>query len=227
MERAVESTSTIEPLFEAIQAGDLGKVNALIAAHPSMLNARNARGASPLSWAAYTGQAAILAALRSRRPELDFFEACIVSDESAVRAAMEAGQDVDAFAPDGFTPLALAVFFGHAVLARRLIEAGADVNLRAKNDQHVGPIHAALARGDLQTLELLLQMGADPNAPQEKNIRPLHEAASSGSTVGVALLLMYGADPAAKADDGHTAADLARGKGYAIAARLEALAAKR
>jgi len=159
--------------------------------------------------------------------DLSFFEACIAGDEAAVQSALDRGQDIDAFAPDGFTALALAVSFGHHSLARRLIEAGADVNRRANTAQNVGPIHAALARGDMQTLELLLQMGADPNAVQEKNVRPLHEAASSGNTVGAALLLMYGADPCAKADDGQTPADLALSKGYALADRLHALSLRR
>ena len=215
--------SAIDPLFDAIRAGDLGKVKALVIDNPAILAARNAQGISPLSWAAYTGQAAVFEMLRARRGDPDFFEACILGDENAVQAALDDGQDIDAFAPDGFTPLALTVFFGNRSLARRLIEAGADPNLRANNAQHVGPIHAALARGDVQILELLLQMGADPNAVQERNFRPLHEAASSGNTVGVALLLMYGADPSAKADDGQTPADLARSKGYAIAGRLDAL----
>lgn len=221
------STSAIEPLFDAIRAGDLSRVQALVIDNPSILAARNAQGISPLSWAAYTGQVVVLEALRARRGEPDFFEACIIGDETVVQTALDRGHDIDAFAPDGFTPLALAVFFGHRDLSRRLIEAGADLNLRANNAQNVGPIHAALARGDVQTLELLLQMGADPNAVQEKNFRPLHEAASSGSTVGVALLLMYGADPSAKADDGQTPADLARSKGYALAGRLDALTAQR
>jgi uncharacterized protein len=219
-------STAIESLFDAIRAGDLSKVNTLVTEHPNLLGTRNSRGISPLSWAAYTGQTVILETLRARRGRPDFFEACILGDETAMQAAIESGQDIDAFAPDGFTPLGLTVFFGHGSLARKLVEAGADVNLQANNDQHVGPIHAAMARGDVKTLELLLQMGADPNAEQDKKYRPLHAAASSGSTIGVALLLMYGADPAAKAETGQTAADLARNKGYEIAARLEALATR-
>jgi ankyrin repeat protein len=132
---------------------------------------------------------------------------------------------VNAFAPDGFTPVALAAFFRHPEVVKLLVDAGADLNLRSKNAQKVGPLHAAAARNDVQTLELLLLRGADPNLPQEKLARPLHSAAANGSTVAVALLLMYGADPNAATEEGERPADMARKKGHALATRLEAIAA--
>ena len=53
-------------------------------------------------------------------------------------------------APDGFTPLGLAVFFRHAELAQRLLDAGADAGLKdeagrdaAEHARQHG--HAALA----------------------------------------------------------------------------------
>lgn len=220
------SGTPIDQLFEAIRSHDVARVDALVAANPSVLSERNAQGVSPLSWAAYLGQQPIVEALRVKRGTPDFHEACIVGDEGAVQAAIARGQDVNEFAPDGFTPVALTAFFRHPTLARLLIDAGADVNLRAKNAQHVGPIHAAVARNDVQTLELLLLRGADPNLPQEKLVRPLHGAASEGSTVAVALLLMFGADATALTEDGESAADMARKKAHPFADRLAAIAAE-
>jgi uncharacterized protein len=225
-EGARKVSGTIDQLFDAIRAHDLAKVDALISAHPSVLAERNAQGVSPLSWAAYLGQQPIVEALRVKRGAPDFYEACIVGDEGAVRAALAAGQDVNAFAPDGFTPIGLGAFFRHPEIVKLLADAGADLNLRSRNAQKVGPLHAAAARNDVQTLELLLVRGADANLPQEKLARPLHSAASNGSTVAVALLLMYGADPSAATEDGERAADIARKKGHAaLAARLEGIAA--
>jgi ankyrin repeat protein len=214
----------LDSLFDAIRGGDVERVESAIAADPSLLSQRNAQGISPLSWAAYLGQVSILESLRAKRGTPDFFEACIVGDEAAVRAAMARKQNLDAFAPDGFTPVALAAFFGQPGIARLLVDAGANVDLRARNGQGVGPIHAAMARGDLRTLELLLLKGADANARQEGGYTPLHEAASSGNLPAVAMLLMYGADPRAKADDGSTPLDLARKNGHALAERLGEIA---
>lgn len=219
-------SGTIDQLFEAIQAHDLAKVDALISAHPSVLTERNAQGVSPLSWAAYLGQQPIVEAIRVKRGTPDFHEACIVGDEGAVRAALAAGQDVNAFAPDGFTPVALGAFFRHPEIVKLLVDAGADLNLRSKNAQKVGPLHAATARNDVQTIELLLLRGADPNLPQEKLARPLHSAAANGCTAAVALLLMFGADPNAATEEGERPAEMARKKGHPLAARLEAIAAE-
>jgi len=215
----------LDRLFEAIRSHDLAKVDEVVSEHPDVLNQRSAQGISPLSWAAYLGQQPVVEALRVKRGAPDFYEACIVGDEGSVQAALAAGQDVNAFAPDGFTPVGLAAFFRHPGIVKHLIDAGADVNLRSRNAQSVGPLHAAAARSDIEIIELLLLRGADPNLPQEKLARPLHSAAANGSTVAVALLLMYGADPNALTADGERPADLAKKKGHALAARLEAIAA--
>jgi ankyrin repeat protein len=228
----VESTSgsptMLDALFAAIRAQDLASVERLVDNDPTLLGQRNAQGISPLSWAAYLQQQPIVVALRQRRGMPDFFEACIIGDDAVVDAAIAAHQDVNVPAPDGFTAVGLAVFFGHPGLARRLLDAGADVNARSSNAQRVAPIHATLAHNDVSTLELLLVRGADPNLPQERGVRPLHEAASSGSLPAVALLLMFGADPRLASEDGRLPADLARAKGHeALAVRLESLARPR
>jgi len=217
-------TPMIENLFTAIRSKDIDAVVHLVDADPSLLAKRNAQGISALSWAAYMKDPAIIEALRARRGTPDLYEACIVGDEAAVAAEIVRDPaSINVPAPDGFTALGLAVFFGHPALAARLIDAGADVNARATNRQHVGPIHAALAREDLATLERLLVHGADPNLPQEQGIRPLHEAARQGSFTAAALLLLFGADPALTSEDGQRPADLARSEGHAAwARRIEA-----
>ena len=60
------------------------------------------------------------------------------------------------------------------------------------------PLRNACARGDLETVQVLLEAGADPNTP-EPGLAPnggaLHAAASSGSIEIAKILLEYGADP--------------------------------
>lgn len=215
-------------LFAAIRANDEQAVETLLAREPSVVNAAGPNGVTPLMQAAYLERPLIVERLRRAKRELNFYEACIVGDMPSLRAQLARGQNVNAFSPDGFPPLGLAVFFRQPEAARLLIESGADVNARAQNTFAVAPIHAAVARGDIATLQLLLLRGADPNFPQQRLLRPLHEAAASGSVPIVAMLLMFGADPNAISEDGRTAADFARASGHAdLAKQLERLAQDR
>jgi len=212
-------------LMGAIRAGDEAAVSRIIAASPELLDQRDGRGTTPLSFAAYAGRTALVETIRARRPAPDFWEACIVGDVASVKAALARGQAVNATAPDGYTPLGLAVFFRNPEIVALLLGAGADPNLQAANAQRVGPLHAAVARGDIPTLVLLLEKGADPDRPQEKGLRPLHEAAGAGNVAAVAVLLLFGADPGALTEGGKTPADLARDKDHAaLADRLAARA---
>lgn len=209
-------------IFDLIQAGDLKALQDRLQQSPTAARETSSSGASPLMYAAYFERSDMVEALRRSVTDLSFFEACIVGDMPALRAALARGQDVDQRSADGFTPLGLAVFFRRPEAARLLIEAGADINARAANAQQVGPIHAAVGRSDAATLQLLLLRGADPNLPQMKLVRPLHDAAASGNLATVAMLLVFGADSDARTEDGQTPADLARGRGHVeIARRLE------
>ena len=56
-----------------------------------------------------------------------------------------------------------------------------------------GPIKDAALSGDTETLQALLQEGADPD--EDGIATPLYFASQRGETEAVALLLRYGADP--------------------------------
>lgn len=206
---------TLDALLYAITQRDATAALALADADPALLSQRSAAGLSPLSLAAYTGQAELLTALRARHSAPDFFDSLIVGDADRYLAA---GQDVNQRAPDGFTPLGLAVFFGHSALALRLLDAGADINARADNPQRVAALHAAVARRDAEMAEALLARGATVDLPQQQGITPLHAAAAAGREDLVALLLRAGADPRLQDDDGRDAAEHARQHGHAALA---------
>ena len=215
----------MDKVMSAIRANDAATLRQLLEAKPDLVAQRDSTGVSALSLAMYLERPALAEIVLAKRGTPDFFEACLVGDERTVRSHLARGQDVDAYAPDGYTPLGLAVFFRQPAIARLLIDAGANVNARARNLQQVGPVHAAVARADLDTLTLLLERGADPNLPQAKLVRPIHDAAAGGKTSVVALLLMFGADASTRTEEGQSAAELARSKGHtALAARLEVLA---
>ena len=217
----------LKQLFDAIRQNDAVTVDNLITASPALLTQRDDNGTSALTFAAYVENKALVDRLRKARGTPDFFEAVIIGDLPVIRDSLAAGQDVEKRAPDGFTALGLAVFFRQPEAARLLMDAGADVNAQATNTSRVGPIHAAAARQDIATLELLLYHGANPNAPQQQQVRPIHVTAQSGNTPMTALLLMFGADAALASEDGKRAADYATTTNHLeLARRLDALASK-
>jgi uncharacterized protein len=180
------------------------------------------------------GESPILAALYHRRPDdaerladtaatLTVFEAAALGRESVLRELLRQDPDaVNAFAPDGFFPLALAAFFAPASTVHLLLEAGARVDAASRNGMQVQPLHSAVAARNPDAVRSLLDRGADPNARQQVGYTPLMAAAGSGREDLVALLLERGADPALVSEDGRTAAALAREHGHhALAARLD------
>jgi uncharacterized protein len=160
---------------------------------------------------------------------LTIWEAAALGREARVRELLQNdGSLANAWAPDGFTPLGLAAFFGHTSTARLLLEAGADASAVARNDMKVQPLHAAVAARSLEIVELLFARGVDANARQQVGYTPLMAAAGSGDEALVSLLLDHGADPSLVAEDGKTAAALAEDHGHAaVAERLSAVGNRR
>ena len=153
--------------------------------------------------------------------ELNIFEAAATGQTDRVRALLGADPAlVNAYAADGFFPLALAVFFGNADTAAALLDAGADVNMQSRESMKIAPLHSALAikRADLVTL--LLARGANPNARAETGLTPLHSAAQGGDTELARLLVDHGADVNARDDRGRSPRDLAAEHGQEAIVRL-------
>lgn len=68
-------------------------------------------------------------------------------------------------------------------------------------------LHYACFFGGPEVTKLLLEHGAEPNAPAENpsHVRPLHSAAAARDAASAALLLAAGADPDAQQAGGYTA----------------------
>jgi ankyrin repeat protein len=80
----------------------------------------------------------------------------------------------------------------------------------------VTALHLACFYGQAETVECLLEAGADPSARarNEHGSTPLQEAASTGQLNIVLLLLAHGAEPDAADNQGWTALHLAASKGH-------------
>jgi ankyrin repeat protein len=212
----------VDEAVEAITAGDTARVERLVAADPSLATRRRGDGLAVVSLAAYHGRPDIVEALLRPAPTMDLVEASTVGRSERVAELLASGADPAARSPDGFTPLHLAAFFGHAETARLLISAGAPVDAVSANPLAVHPLNSAAAGRHADVVAVLLQAGADPDASDASGFRPLHAAAQNGDLDSVTLLLEAGADPGIAAADGSTAADLARAAGHtAVADRIE------
>ncbi|HEX6999117.1 MAG TPA: ankyrin repeat domain-containing protein [Gammaproteobacteria bacterium] len=132
------------------------------------------------------------------------------------------GADIDLPDPDGVSPLLLAIMNVNWDLAKRLIEAGADVNqwdiygeaplftavgLRSRTDGGRASIDPVNETDGLTIVRMLLEHGADPNmqlffrpagvrgSTNTRGSTPLIRAAANADLEVVELLLEHGADP--------------------------------
>ncbi|XP_058802961.1 serine/threonine-protein phosphatase 6 regulatory ankyrin repeat subunit A-like [Phymastichus coffea] len=96
----------------------------------------------------------------------------------------------------GQSPLHLAIRHGNLIVARRLIEGGADVNARdAEGARPLDRVGAASRPGDGHAvLRMLLGHGAHANARDNHGGTALSHALAIGSADNVAELLRHGAD---------------------------------
>jgi ankyrin repeat protein len=143
------------PLMAAAGTGSVAAVKTLLA-HGADVNARDrSKGQTALMWAAADGHAA------------------------ASQVLIEAGGDVHARSKGRFTPLLFAVRRGATDVVRVLLGAGADVNETVQGAAFstgvAGPTEdstsvsgLAIINGQFDIAMLLLEHGANPNAPDSR-----------------------------------------------------------
>src|SRR5258707_9794492 len=151
--------------FDAIRAGETGKVSAMLQADPGLLGAKDENGLGAFVAAKYSRRNDIAAMLLEKGVELDIFAACMAGAEERVVELISHHPDLTkSYSADGWTPLHLAGFFNQPALIEALLTYGADVDARSRNQMAVAPIHAAAAGRSRESVRILMEHGADANA---------------------------------------------------------------
>ena len=166
--------SVASELIDATRAGDAERVARLLTDRAD-LNEATGDGMTAAHWAAQSGHVAILQSL------------------------LEAGADVDPATRIGsYTPLHIASDQANGAIVSLLLQAGADVNASTTNSDATALHLAAQAVGGAESVEALLEHGADVNAKEgAAGQTPLMFAAAKNRVESVELLLAAGADPSA------------------------------
>lgn len=158
-------------LIEAIAAGDVKRVRALLAAVPAPnLGAKYPGDETPLQLAAFLQHRQLVAML------------------------LQAGADPRVRdRDDGRTPLHLAARQRDAEITCLLLRHGAEVN--APSSGGSSALQCAVQHGRHEVARALLASGADPNMHSSRGFHPLHNAVATRSHEMVSMLLAAGADP--------------------------------
>jgi ankyrin repeat protein len=208
--RRKATASSQGDLFEAIEAGDLPAIRALVADEPGLAIGRDEHGVSVLMRALYRLDPATVEPIRELVRELDVFEAAAFGDEPRLRELLDAEPAlVSSYSGDGFTALHFAAFFGHAGAVEVLLAHGAEVDAFGRGWMTGTSLHSAVSRKWSEIARRLLEAGANPNARQSAGWTPLHSAAHNGDLASIDLLLTAGADPSSTNDEGRSVLELA------------------
>jgi len=189
-----------EGLHRAAWHGDLPKLKALIASG-AKLDARDARGRTPLHVATYARHREAVKLLAKAGANIDQLEddrydavtIASVADDTATLALLlslgaNAGQTTSRY--DG-TALIAAAHLGHDDVVRRLIAAGAPLD--HVNNLHWTAVIESIVLGDggprhQRTLAALLDAGASQKLTDRQGSTPLQLAKARGYTAMVKLL---------------------------------------
>jgi ankyrin repeat protein len=120
--------------------------------------------------ALYEGDRERAEQVRAPDDELPAYEAAAFGrTERLTRLLAEDPTNANAWSPDGFSALHLAIFGGSEDAVRLLLENGADVDALATSDiARVRPLGTAAFVGRPDLEKLLLEAGADPALAREE-----------------------------------------------------------
>jgi len=229
-----------DDFINSIREQDAAKVESMLAAEPSLVDATNAKGRSVTTVALFTivnnesfippKKNRVLQVILARKPKLDLWLTAALGSSTELSKMLKpelVPTLVNAPNDFGWSPLHLAAFVGNVDNVKLLLDRGADIRLRAKTKFHNTPLLIALLTGHVDTVRLLLDRGADIFDRQAEGTAALHHAALSGDLEMVKLLLERGAELNSREDNGRTPVDEAlRGKHEDVAEYLRSKGGK-
>ena len=220
-----------------LSATDLAKVRLLVE-RGANVNLASKQGRTPLFIAAMSDQSAdIVKYLAGKGADFnarDAFGNTILTaaasgnDLNTIRAALDAGVDVNAAGATGITPLMLSAgYHGNLPATKMLLAKGAKVNAMCPSPSlfpidapksgplalnKFTPLLLAMPHAPAEVVQALIDAGADVNVKDSRNMTPLMFAVATNhqNPAVIRLLLERGADVAAQSNVGETAADWAR-----------------
>lgn len=145
-------------IFEAAAVGKFDEVAHLLYENPDLINTYSEDGFTPLGLAAYFGH------------------------EDITRYLLLKGADANIASRNGYNvyPLHSAVAADYTMIAKMLMEAGAQVNVTQMSG--VTPLHSAAQNGNIELLIVLLEAGALVHVRMEGGKTPANLAAEKGFT---------------------------------------------
>ena len=213
VELLIANGAEVPTIHTAVRMGDLTKVKAFLEKGTDV-NSKDRSGQTALHIAAREGHKEIVELLLANGADVNIGERYY--SRIAAEFAMNKGHDeiVKLLVSKGsnISALHLAIYLKDKAKARRLIEAGADVNKRTPYG--TTPLGGAVSAGFKDIVELLIAKGTDVNSRDNWDWTPLHSAVSGGRDEIVELLIAKGADLDAKDGAGRTPLWYAQDEGH-------------
>ncbi|XP_034716819.1 ankyrin-3-like isoform X36 [Etheostoma cragini] len=207
-----QSQNGFTPLYMAAQENHMEVVQYLLD-HGSSQSIATEDGFTPLAVALQQGHDQVVSLLlendtkgKVRLPALhiaarkDDTKAAALLLQNDHNADVESKMMVNRTTESGFTPLHIAAHYGNINVATLLLNRGAAVDFKARND--ITPLHVASKRGNGNMVRLLLERGSKIDARTKDGLTPLHCGARSGHEQVVEMLLDRGAPILSKTKNG-------------------------
>nr|XP_020472182.1 ankyrin-3-like isoform X16 [Monopterus albus] len=207
-----QSQNGFTPLYMAAQENHLDVVQFLLD-NGSSQSIATEDGFTPLAVALQQGHDQVVSLLlendtkgKVRLPALhiaarkDDTKAAALLLQNDHNADVESKMMVNRTTESGFTPLHIAAHYGNINVATLLLNRGAAVDFKARND--ITPLHVASKRGNTNMVRLLLERGAKIDGRTKDGLTPLHCGARSGHEQVVEMLLDRGAPILSKTKNG-------------------------
>jgi ankyrin repeat protein len=175
------------PIFAAVQEGDVDAVRRLLDKDPLLLSRRDVEfSGTPLHWAAAKGQEAIVSLLLARGADASAINR---QGETPLRVAQRTHQtSVVALLKPVDADITSAARSGDLVAVQEIVAR--DASLVNRRDATFGatPLHWAAIKGHAEVVTYLLSVGADPTATNSAGETPLQVARRARRSEVVAIL---------------------------------------